>query len=289
MATLADEIGNDPVLLALLDRLQVQRQQLCATQAATDQHRDHRVIPQFARGQRRRALEEPPALLRRQPVSEAHADAPHSLHSTDTGRQFGTQKAGVGRLVGDAPNRGQSKIDGGRRISSLFGVNPISKHHCAVEREARIRAIPGDELANRVGALAASRRQAVEHRRLGVFEVRERQDALRRFLLARFRLTSLVSRSALPSLASRVAEMYHEAGHVRSNRRIGRRSRRRSGHWTRTQVGHLPERVGPSGTVQSTEYRVQSTYIRVPVLSLQAYGMTQPIRLLASSACGQWD
>ena len=158
MATLADDIGNDPVLLALLDRLKVQRQQLCATQAATDQHHDHRVIPQLARGQRRRALEEPPALLRRQPVSEAHADAPHSFHSTDTRRQFGTQEAGIGRLVGDAPDGGQPKIDRGRRISALFEVNPVSKHDGAVEREARLRTVPGDELANRmvVGALAAS-------------------------------------------------------------------------------------------------------------------------------------
>jgi hypothetical protein len=50
----------------LLNRLKVQRQQLCATQAATDQHRDHRVIPQLARSRGHRELEEAPALLRRQ-------------------------------------------------------------------------------------------------------------------------------------------------------------------------------------------------------------------------------
>jgi hypothetical protein len=41
---LADEIGDDPVLLPLLDRLEVKRQQLGASQPAPDQHRDHWVI-----------------------------------------------------------------------------------------------------------------------------------------------------------------------------------------------------------------------------------------------------
>ena len=69
-------------------------------------------------------------------------------------------------------------------------MNPVSEHDGAVEREAGLRTVPGDELANRVvvGSLAAGRRQAVQDGRLGVFEVRERQDALRRLLLARFRL-----------------------------------------------------------------------------------------------------
>src|SRR5262249_27725052 len=80
--------------------------------------------------------------------------------------------------------------DRGRRISALFEVNPISKHDGAVECETGLRTVPGDELANGVvvGALAAGGRQAVQDGCLGVFEVRERQDALRRLLLARFRL-----------------------------------------------------------------------------------------------------
>jgi hypothetical protein len=41
---LADEIGHDPVLLPLLDRLKVKGQQLGASQAAPDQHGDHGVI-----------------------------------------------------------------------------------------------------------------------------------------------------------------------------------------------------------------------------------------------------
>src|SRR5205814_980542 len=58
----------------------------------------------------------------------------------------------------------------GRRVSPLFKVNSVAKHNGPAERETRLRAVPGDELADRVvvGALAAERRQAVQHRRLGV-------------------------------------------------------------------------------------------------------------------------
>jgi len=93
------------------------------------------VVPQLAHCRRHRTLEEPPALLRRQPVSEAHTEPPHSLDATDPGGQFRTQEAGVGRLVRDAPDGGQSKIDRGRPVSALFEVNPVSKHHRAIERE----------------------------------------------------------------------------------------------------------------------------------------------------------
>ena len=131
------------------------------------------MIPQLARGRRRRALEEPPALFRCQPIPEAHADPPHPFDSTNTGRQFGTQETSVGRLVRDAPDGGQAKIDRGRRISALFEVNPISKHDGAVEREAGLRTVPSDEFANSVlvGSLTADGRQAVQNGRLGVFEV----------------------------------------------------------------------------------------------------------------------
>jgi hypothetical protein len=47
---LAGEVGDDPVLLPLLDGLEVKGQQLGASQTAPDQHRDHGVIPHLARG-----------------------------------------------------------------------------------------------------------------------------------------------------------------------------------------------------------------------------------------------
>ena len=129
-------------------------------------------------------------MLRCQPVSKTNTDPPHSLHAADTGRQFGTQEPRVGRLVRDAPDGGQPKIDRSRCVSALFEVNPIPEHDGAVEREAGLRTVPGNELADRVvvGALPAGGCQGIQHRRLAVFEVWEGQTPLRRLLLARFRL-----------------------------------------------------------------------------------------------------
>jgi hypothetical protein len=65
VARLAHEIGNDPVLFPLLDRLQAQGQQLGSAQAASNQHRDHRVIAQLAHGRRRGGFKKASTLLRR--------------------------------------------------------------------------------------------------------------------------------------------------------------------------------------------------------------------------------
>jgi hypothetical protein len=56
---------------------------------------------------------------------------------------------------------------------TLFEVDPVAEHDRAVEREARLRAIPGDELPDGmvVRALAAGRGQAIEDGRLRLFEV----------------------------------------------------------------------------------------------------------------------
>jgi hypothetical protein len=64
VSAFADEIRNHPALLALLNRLDLQGQQLGAAQAAADQHRDHRQVTELARGGRRGAVEQSPALLR---------------------------------------------------------------------------------------------------------------------------------------------------------------------------------------------------------------------------------
>src|SRR5260370_1012327 len=88
--------------------------------------------------------------LGERPVPETHADSSHPLHATNTGCQFGTQEAGVGRLVRDAPDGSKPKVDRGRRVSLLFKVNTVAEHNGAVERETRLRTVPGDELADGV-------------------------------------------------------------------------------------------------------------------------------------------
>ena len=52
VSAFADEIRNHPVLLTLLNRLNVQRQQLGAAEATANQHGDHRLVSQLARVRR---------------------------------------------------------------------------------------------------------------------------------------------------------------------------------------------------------------------------------------------
>jgi hypothetical protein len=44
MSTLADQIGNHPVVLPLPHRIEALGQQLGAAESAANQHRDHRVV-----------------------------------------------------------------------------------------------------------------------------------------------------------------------------------------------------------------------------------------------------
>jgi hypothetical protein len=68
---------------------------------------------------------------------------------------------------------------------ALLEVDAIAENDGAVERQTWLRAVPGDELANRVlvGPLAAGGRQAVQHGRPGLFQVGQGQHSLGRLLL----------------------------------------------------------------------------------------------------------
>jgi hypothetical protein len=77
-------------------------------------------------------------LLGRKPVPESNTDSSHAFHPADPRRQLGAQKTGVARLVRDASNRGEPKVDRGRRIAPLLKVNPVAQHDGAVEREPRL-------------------------------------------------------------------------------------------------------------------------------------------------------
>ena len=133
----------------------------------------------------------PPALFDRQPVAKGDAQSPHALHATNAGRQFRAEEPSVGSFKGDTADRREPQIDGRWRIVALFQVNPIAQDDGSVERQPGLRAVPGDELPDGVlvGALAARRRQTIQHGRRRVFEVGERQDPLWGLLLAAFLLS----------------------------------------------------------------------------------------------------
>lgn len=72
VAGLAQQISDDPVLIALLDRLEFQRQDFTASQSTPEQQGHHRAVAQSAKGERGLRAEETPAWFRRQSVSQPH-------------------------------------------------------------------------------------------------------------------------------------------------------------------------------------------------------------------------
>jgi hypothetical protein len=120
-----------------------------------------------------RVIEQSSALIGREPVAKTNAEALNILHAADACGQLRAQEPSVGRLVRHAPNGGQAKVDRGGCVLPLLEVNPIPEDHGAIEGETWLRAVPGDELPNRVvaGALTAPGGQAADDRRLRLLQV----------------------------------------------------------------------------------------------------------------------
>ena len=52
------------------------------------------------------------ALIQSQPVSDAGSQSFCALDASNSRSQIGAQESGIGRLVGEPPNRGESNVDG---------------------------------------------------------------------------------------------------------------------------------------------------------------------------------
>jgi hypothetical protein len=113
------------------------------------------------------------ALIGREPVARTNAEAPDTLHAADACGQPRTEEPSVGRLVGTRLTEARRRFDRGGCVLPLLDVNPIPEDHGAIEGETWLRAVPGDELPNRVvvGALTAPGGQAAEDRRLRLLQV----------------------------------------------------------------------------------------------------------------------
>ena len=124
MPALADEIGDDPVFFSLLDSSEL-RARVRRGEAAPNENREHRVITE-------------PRSVSPFAVSAVAAPAPRSANSQADAsrrtpftrrmprRQLRTEQAGIGRLVGDAANGGESEVDRGRSVVSLFEMNSVA-------------------------------------------------------------------------------------------------------------------------------------------------------------------
>ena len=148
MTTFANQINQGPVSLAHLDVIQLQANQFRPAKATAEQHGQHRVVALRTHALAKGIPEHGGTLLDAQPVASAKAELFHSSHPANPGSQLGTQQAGIGGLVGQATHGSELLIDGVGGQMPRFQVHAVAHDHDAVEGQARLGAIPGDELVD---------------------------------------------------------------------------------------------------------------------------------------------
>jgi hypothetical protein len=95
----ANKVGDHPMFLAHLKISHPESHQFGASEAASNEQRQNRSITFAPQTIRLQFCEQGSGLIDGQPVSDPNAQAFCALNSTDSGCQFGTQKARVSCLV----------------------------------------------------------------------------------------------------------------------------------------------------------------------------------------------
>src|SRR5262245_56824535 len=106
------------------------------------------MIASFTNGHEVALSEQTTALIGSKPVAQPHAQAANAFHAPNAGGQFRTEEAGVSGFVRDTPNGGQPEVDRRGRVVTPLQVNAVAQIYGPVEREARFRTVPGDELVD---------------------------------------------------------------------------------------------------------------------------------------------
>lgn len=75
----------------------------------------------------RRAIQQPSALLRRQPVPELNADAAHAFDAPNAGGELRAQKSGIGGFIRDPADGREPQVDG--RSFTVGSHLPLQRTH----------------------------------------------------------------------------------------------------------------------------------------------------------------
>jgi len=170
MATFADEVDNCPVPLPHLDIIEFQPDQFGSAQSTAKQDGQHRIIPLGAKVWAVGSLQYPRTLICTQPIAGPKAKLLDALHASNTGGQFWAQQTGISGFVSQSAHGSKLLIDGVRCKTSRFEVHTIADDDNTIEGEPRFRAIPGNELINRIFVNATRGRgpEAVQDLQLGM-------------------------------------------------------------------------------------------------------------------------
>src|SRR6267142_383660 len=99
VASLANQINNSPMLFALLEMIQSQRHGFMPPQAARERQCEQCSVTFSFQSLMIGCLPKCLALLRGQPIAEAHSQLLHAFNTANAGRQIGAEETAVGGLV----------------------------------------------------------------------------------------------------------------------------------------------------------------------------------------------
>jgi hypothetical protein len=154
VSCLALQIDNGPVFLPLFKMFDSETNGFVTPQTAGKQQCKKRAISLALELFAVRGSPEREALLNSQPVAQAHAQIPDPPDATNPSGEIGAQQTGVGCLIGETPNGAQAQIDGSRGKEAGLKVAAIAENHRSVQGQSRFRAVPIDELIDRVAVSA---------------------------------------------------------------------------------------------------------------------------------------
>jgi hypothetical protein len=110
VAALADKVGNNPVLLPLLNVLNSQRSSFCPAESATQEDRKCGVVALASETHTVRCQQQAFALLRSEPIADRNAHAFGALNAANGSSQVCTERATISSLISQSPDGSQSQI-----------------------------------------------------------------------------------------------------------------------------------------------------------------------------------
>src|SRR5271167_1184887 len=181
VSAFAYQIDDCPMVLAPLYMGELQVSQFAAPQTAAKQDGENCPVPLAFERVRVRRLPEFAGLVSGEPISKADTQLPGPFHPPDAGGELRTEQAGVGSLVGEPPHCSESSIDRSCRELAILEENAITGNHNLVERQARLGAVPLNELIDPVSisALRLGRAKAIQDRRFAVVQIRQAELCFR--------------------------------------------------------------------------------------------------------------
>ncbi len=112
VAGFPDEVDDHPMVLALLNLANLQRNDFRSTQPTAKEKRDDGAIAFLPKRVRGGSREEHFAFSGAQPVANAPTEVRHALDTADACDQFWAQQAGIGCLIRQPPHGSESDVDG---------------------------------------------------------------------------------------------------------------------------------------------------------------------------------